>query len=74
MRRRGHLVADLQHRLEQRHAWIGRVEHEIGVGQQFQAVDEHGVLGLLADVTSPEIPVADPAEERVLPVAIEDTP
>ena len=71
MRRPGTLSLILSIASSSAIARIRRVEHEIGIGQQFQAVDEHRVVRLLRDVTSPEIPVADPAEERVLPVTIE---
>ena len=71
MRKRRHRVADADHRLEQRHARIRRVQHEVGLGESFEAADEVRVRGLLRDVASPEVSVADAAKQRVLVVALE---
>ena len=50
---------------------IRRVEHEVGVGEQLEPVDEDRIVGLLRDVASPQVAVPDAAEKRVFPVAIE---
>jgi len=64
-------VADPENRVEQRHARVRRVHHEIRVGQPLQAADERRIGGLLRDVSSPEIAAANPAEQRVLVISIE---
>ena len=66
-----HRVADADHRLEQRHARIRRVQHEVRLGESFEPADEVRVRGLLRDVASPEVSVADAAKQRVLVVALE---
>ena len=71
MRSARHRVADADHRFEQRHARIRRVQHEVRVGEAFEPADEVRVRGLLRDVASPEVAVADAAKQRVLVVALE---
>ena len=69
--KRRHGVADAEHGFEQRHARVRRVHHEVRFGETLEAADEIRVRGLLRDVSSPEVPVTDPAEERVLVVSLE---
>src|SRR6267143_5034857 len=64
--KRRHGVADAEHGFEQRHARIRRIHHEVRLGEKLEAADEIRVPGLLRNVSPPEVPIAYPAEERVL--------
>ena len=50
---------------------IRRIEHEVGVGEELEPIDENRIVRLLRDIAPPQIAVSDAAEERMLPVAIE---
>ena len=69
--KRRDLIGDADDRLEKRQAGVGRVHHEVGVGQALQPVDERRHFDLSREVATPEIPATDAAEERILCVAPE---
>ena len=53
--------------------WVGlaEVECEVGLRQEFDAVDEFGIVGLGVEVTVPDVAVADAEVERVFVEAFE---
>ena len=64
-------IADADHRFEEWHTRVRGVQHEVRLGEEFQAAEKVGVRGLLRDVASPQVPVADPTEQRVLVVSLQ---